>query len=69
MKIKDDLCNVTGVTKSIVTVSLFGVPSWVDDHELSQRLVEFGYILKTDWTRNHLQGFSINRKRNTVCKT
>ena len=57
LNIKDDTCTVTGVTKSIVTVSLFGVPSWIDDRELSERLQEFGCTMKTGWTRKYYEDY------------
>ena len=41
---------VTGVTQSLLTVSLFGVPSYIDDYDLSAKLEEYGCKLKSKWT-------------------
>ena len=43
-------CEITGVTQRLITVSLFGVPSFIDDYDLSAKLLEYGCRLKTDWT-------------------
>lgn len=50
--INDSTCNVYGVSRSFLTVSLFGVPSYIDDDELSEKLLEFGCKLKGKWHHN-----------------
>ena len=39
-----------GVTKTLTTVSLFGVPTFVSDNELTEKLLELGCIMKGEWT-------------------
>ena len=55
--IKDIPCQVTGVSRMFLTVSLFGVPSYIEDEELSDKLVEFGCKLKSGWHRNTYPDF------------
>lgn len=43
-------CDVRGVTKSLITVSLFGVPAFISDEELSEKLVAYGCAMKSEWT-------------------
>lgn len=48
---------VRGVTRNLLTVSLFGVPVFIDDDELSDKLREFGCILKSAWTHKTYEDF------------
>ncbi|KAJ8018745.1 hypothetical protein HOLleu_43089 [Holothuria leucospilota] len=48
---------VQGVTKNIITVSLFGVPSYVTDDELNIKLREYGCIMKSAWTHKTFPEF------------
>ena len=57
VKIKDDHCSVSGVTKTLLTVSFFGVPMYIDDYELTQKLEEFGCIIKSKWIRKYYVEF------------
>ena len=57
IKVGNDICLVSGVLKSIVTVSLFGVPVYITDDELTQKLVEFGCTLKSKWIRKHYKEY------------
>ncbi|PIK61332.1 hypothetical protein BSL78_01752 [Apostichopus japonicus] len=50
--INDITCNVYGVSRSLLTVSLFGVHSYIDDDELSEKLLEFGCKLEGKWHHN-----------------
>ena len=44
--------NVYGISRSLLTVSVFGVPSFIDDDDLSKKLLEFGCKLKGEWHHN-----------------
>lgn len=57
LKIGKDSCTVTGVSKNIITVSCFGVPSYVEDHELSGKLTDFGCLIKSQWTHKYYTEF------------
>lgn len=48
---------IQGVTKNITTVSLFGVPSFIPDKDLTQKLSEFGCKIKSHWTRKTFPEF------------
>lgn len=50
--INDLTCDVLGVSRTFLTVSLFGVPQYITDDELSEKLSEFGCTLKSNWHRN-----------------
>ena len=43
-------CEITGVMQRLLTVSVFGVPSFIDDVDLSAKLMTYGCRLKSDWT-------------------
>lgn len=55
--IKEDVCEVIGVGRSIVTVSFFDVPTFVNDEDLSAKLIELGCVIKSLWTRKHYAKF------------
>ena len=38
LKVAGDFVNIVGVTKTLLTVSVFGVPSYIDDGEISMKL-------------------------------
>lgn len=57
LNIKGDHCNVTGVEKFILTVSLFGVPCYISDEELSAKLEEYGCSIKSKWTRKYYSDY------------
>ena len=50
IKVNDDYVTISGVTTTLLTVSLFGVPSYMDDYDLSCKLQEYGCKLKSKWT-------------------
>lgn len=51
--IGDDTCEVMGLGRNIVTVSLFDVPTFVNDDDLSAKLKELGCEIKSPWTHKH----------------
>lgn len=55
--IKEDVCEVIGVGRSFVTVSFFDVPTFVNDEDLSAKLIELGCDIKSPWTRKHYAKF------------
>ncbi|PIK58787.1 putative zinc finger CCHC domain-containing protein 10-like [Apostichopus japonicus] len=57
LEIKGEYSNVVGVEKTILTVSRYGIPSYIEDAELSSKLEGYGCLVKTDWTRNHHEEF------------
>ena len=57
IKVGNDMCLVSGVLKSLITVSLFGVPVYITDYELTVKLLEFGCTLKSKWIRKHYKQF------------
>lgn len=57
LRIGNDSCTVTGVTKSIVTVSCFGVPCYIEDDELTGKLKDLGCLIKSKWTRKYYSEF------------
>lgn len=57
LKVGDDLVNIVGVTKTILTVSVFGVPLYVDDSEITDKLEEFGCKLRSNWVHKFYDDF------------
>jgi len=57
LMIRNNLCPVTGVTRTLLTVSVFGVPTYMEDDEISDKLEEYGCILKTKWVHNHYKEY------------
>lgn len=57
LTIKNDQCVVTGVSKIITTVSFFGVPYYIEDNELTNKLIELGCKVKSNWTRKHYEDY------------
>jgi hypothetical protein len=51
LRVKGDDVEVKLVSRNIVTVSFLGVPSYISEDELSERLREFGVTQKAPWTR------------------
>ena len=58
IKIKGQCCPITGVTQTLLTVSFFGVPSYIDDYDLTQKLEEYGCKIKSKWTHKCYEQFS-----------
>ena len=59
INISDELCDVMGVTRNIVTVSIFNVPTYIDDGELSNRLEDYGCKIKSKWTHKYYGNFPL----------
>ena len=57
LEIKGEQCEVWGVEKSILTVSLFGVPCYISDSELTNKLEEYGCVIKAKWTRKYYENY------------
>ena len=57
VKIKEEYCTITGVTKTLLTVSFFGVPVFMDDYDITQKLEEYGCIIKSKWVRKTYKEF------------
>ncbi|KAJ8022580.1 hypothetical protein HOLleu_37524 [Holothuria leucospilota] len=53
LQIGNDMCTVMGVSRSVLTVSLFNVPTYVSDAELSDKLMEYGCRILSPWTRKY----------------
>jgi hypothetical protein len=51
IRVGNEDAEVKMVTRNIVVVSFLGVPTYVSEAELSQRLRDFGVIQKAAWTR------------------
>ncbi|KAJ8024185.1 Zinc finger CCHC domain-containing protein 3 [Holothuria leucospilota] len=57
LQIGNDMCTVMGVSRSVLTVSLFNVPTYVSDAELSDKLMEYGCRILSPWTRKYYYEF------------
>lgn len=47
--INNEACNVFGVSRTLLTVSLFGIPAYIADSELTEKLNEYGCVIKGQW--------------------
>ncbi|KAJ8023404.1 hypothetical protein HOLleu_35844 [Holothuria leucospilota] len=50
-------CDVRGVTKSLITASIFGVPTFISDEDLTEKLTSYGCKLRSDWTHKKYEDF------------
>lgn len=57
LKIGNEVCDIMGVTKTIITVSVFGVPMYITDDEISGKLEEYGCRLRSPWVRKYYEDY------------
>ena len=50
-------CDVRGVTKSLITASIFGVPAFISDEVLTEKLTSYGCKIRGEWTHKKYEDF------------